>query len=209
MVEVLVVIGIIAVLTVLITPAFQNVLSGSKLAKCSSNLRQWGLAFQQYMNDHDGYLPQQAEIAGNADTHWQELIAPYLVGDKKNWNQRNVMRAQFPCPGETIPGGIVYGGSYYIRTQLLQADGSYKQNSTAPKKLANLNKNLSDFVLLAENYTGEFWDTAPKSNPTLGGIDYTRHRIGGKNVSNFLFADFHIEPLSYQQTLTRPAITLP
>lgn len=200
LIEILIVAGIITVLAALSMPAFKNVLSGSKLTKCSSNLRQWGMGFQMYMNDHDGYFPQQAEVAGNADTHWQELIAPYVVGDRKNWSQRNVMRTDFACPGEKVAGGIVYGGNIYLRPT---------QYNKAPQKLISLNHKFSDFALLADNYTGEFWTTVPKANPTSGGVSYSRHKVGSKDVANFLFADFHVEPLSYQQTLDRPVICMP
>jgi prepilin-type N-terminal cleavage/methylation domain-containing protein/prepilin-type processing-associated H-X9-DG protein len=200
LVELLVVIGVIAILAVLSMPAFKNVMSGSKLTKCSSNIRQWGMGFQGWMNDHDGMLPQTAEVNGNADTHWQELIAPYVVGDQVMWNKRNVMRSKFRCPGDKVPG-IVYCSTHYL---------SPLRYNKAPLKLINIDKKLSDCLLLTENYTGEIWDTRPDTEKPAGGrIDYMRHRVGGKDVANILFADFHVEPLSYQQTLDRPVICNP
>jgi len=200
LVEMAVVAGIICVLAVLSMPAFKNVLASSKLAKCAGNLRSWGMGFQAYMNDNDGFLPQQAEVSGNADTQWQELIAPYVVGNEKIWNSRNAMRTRFRCPGDKTTG-IVYGSTHYL---------SPLRYNKAPAKLLTLNQKLSEYVLLGENYTGEFWDTRPDSDTPAGGrIDYSRHRIGANKVANFLFADFHVEPLTYQQTLDRPVITVP
>jgi prepilin-type processing-associated H-X9-DG protein len=195
-----VVAGIICVLAVLSMPAFKNVLASSKLAKCSSNLRQWGLGFQGYMNDNDGFLPQKAEVTGNADTHWQELIAPYVVGEQKIWNSRNAMRTSFRCPGDKTTG-IVYGSTHYL---------SPLRYSKAPLKLSALNQKLSDYLLLGENYTGELWDTRPDTDIPAGGrVDYNRHVVGGKKTANFLFADLHVEPLTYQETLQRPVVTVP
>jgi len=200
LVEMAVVAGIICVLAVLSMPAFKNVLASSKLAKCAGHLRSWGMGFQTYMNDNDGFLPQQAEVSGNADTHWQELIAPYVVGNEKIWNSRNAMRTRFRCPSDKTTG-IVYGSTHYL---------SPLRYNKAPAKLLTLNQKLSEYVLLGENYTGEFWDTRPDSDTPAGGrIDYNRHRIGANKVANFLFADFHVEPLTYQQTLDRPVITVP
>jgi prepilin-type processing-associated H-X9-DG protein len=200
LVEMAVVAGIICVLAVLSMPAFKNVLASSKLTKCASNLRQWGLGFQGYMNDNDGRLPQQAEVTDNADTHWQELIAPYVVGNEKMWNSRNALRTRFRCPGDKTTG-IVYGSTHYL---------SPLRYNRAPVKLVSLNQKASDFLLLGENYTGELWDTRPGGDtPTGGRVDYNRHVMGKNKVANFLFADFHIEPLTYEQTLQRPVISVP
>jgi prepilin-type N-terminal cleavage/methylation domain-containing protein/prepilin-type processing-associated H-X9-DG protein len=200
LIELLIVVGIITILAVLSMPTFKNVLSGSKLAKCSSNMREWGMGFQMYMNDHDGFLPQQAEHLGDPDSNWQELIAPYVTGGEKIWNFRNALRARFRCPGDKTTG-IVYGSTHYL---------SPLRYNKAPAKLISLNQKLSDFLLLGENYTGEFWDTRPDGNPAAGGrIDYNRHSSGKSKIANFLFADFHVEPLSYQQTLDRPVVVIP
>ncbi len=200
MVETLVGISILAILVALLVPGIRVSIERANLTKCASNLRQWGMGFQAYMNDNDGYLPQQAEVAGQSDTNWQELIAPYLTGDQKNWNYRNVLRAKFRCPGDKTTG-IVYGGTLYLRRL------NYNK---APAKLTALNQRHSDFVLLSENYTGEFWDLRADSTPPTGGrIDYGRHKVGGKTVANFLFADFHVEALSHQQAIDRPVLTVP
>jgi len=202
LIELLVSIGIIAILAALTLPALNNARRSAGLVKCTSALQQWGQGFQLYCNDHDGFLPEQAEVSADSNTQWQEMIAPYVIGDAGTANYRRfVLRQKLRCPYAQADG-IVYGGNTYLRPT---------QYSKAPPKIVSINQKLSDFVLLAENYTGEFWTTAPFTgkggNPAR--IDYTRHTVGGKNVANILFADFHIEPLSYQQTLDRPAITLP
>lgn len=199
LVEILVTVAIIGILATLLFPTVSRIKDNANLTKCSSNLRQWGIAYQLYMADHDGLLPQQERVLSDPNTHWQNLIAPYVMGGTKTYLSID-LRTKFRCPNDKTTG-IVYGCSYYL------SPPNYAQ---APAKLINLNKKLSDFILMAENYTGEFWNTAPAATPLTGGyIDYTRHKSGGKNVSNILFADFHIEPLSYEQTLSRPATTVP
>lgn len=199
LIELLVAIGIVLLLASLGFPAAKRVLDNAKFTKCSSNLRQWGLGYQSYMNDHDGYFPQQAEVGTNADTQWQEQIAPYLVGFSTATGKRFTMRLRYGCPSDknrTVD--IAYGGNTYLRPT---------QYAKAPPKLISLNQKLANFALMAENYTGEFWDTHAWNGST--GLDYTRHTVGSKSVANFLFADMHVEALSYDDTLKRPVVTIP
>lgn len=201
LIEILVVMVILAVLAAALVPLITGIKARANQTVCAGNLRQWGIGYQSYMGDNNGFLPQQAEVAGNSDTSWQELIAPYVIGDEvKIWNRRNALRAKFRCPGDKTTG-IVYGCSHYF---------SPIRYNRAPSKLLNLKHKVSDLVLMSENYTGEFWDTRADNLPAAGGrIDYSRHKVGGKNVANILFVDFHIEALSYRQTLDRPLRSIP
>jgi len=199
LIELITVIGIVLVLAALVVPAASKMTESAKLTKCLNVMKQWGTGFQLYMTDNDGKLPQAAEVADNADTQWQEKIAPYLVGNEGVVNkQRFIMRARYFCPADKQKGGIVYGGNTYLRPT---------QYGKAPLKLININAKKHDFMLLGENYTGEIWDPRPRTPQT--GVDYARHKVGKKAVSNFLFADFHVEALSYQDTIDRGVICIP
>lgn len=56
MAEVLVTIGIIAVLICLLVPAVSTAVDSARTVKCLSNLRQIGMAITTYANDHNGCL---------------------------------------------------------------------------------------------------------------------------------------------------------
>ena len=76
LVELLVVIGIIAVLVSILLPSLNRAREQAKRAKCLNNLRQIGMAFVMYNNENKGWYPFHAD--GNAKyaedwIHWQQI----------------------------------------------------------------------------------------------------------------------------------------
>jgi prepilin-type N-terminal cleavage/methylation domain-containing protein len=57
LVELLIVIGIIAVLAALLFPAFQTTLEKARRMNCANNLRQLWASFSSFAQDNEGYLP--------------------------------------------------------------------------------------------------------------------------------------------------------
>ena len=89
LVELLVAIGIIAVLAALLFPVFKNVRDRAKVTQCSNNLQQLGVAFQQYLQDNAQRYPgggQYQEWANGG--HW--------VGADQNGNNNSGTNAGAP-----------------------------------------------------------------------------------------------------------------
>src|SRR5271155_2106649 len=59
LVELLVVIGIIAVLVGILLPALNKARAQAMLVQCQSNLRQWGIGVTNYVSTYNGALPQK------------------------------------------------------------------------------------------------------------------------------------------------------
>jgi prepilin-type N-terminal cleavage/methylation domain-containing protein/prepilin-type processing-associated H-X9-DG protein len=55
--ELLVVVGIVAILAGMAYPVYQRTSQGGKAAACISNLRQIGVGLNSYLNDHDMRMP--------------------------------------------------------------------------------------------------------------------------------------------------------
>jgi len=116
LVELLVVIAVIALLMSILMPALQRVRKMAKATICRSNVRQWGLIFKLYGEDHDAKLPQS--VAGGSlnaqEAYWIVGTLPYykakdiricpstkVVREPEDWSHGST----FACWGPFKSGG--------------------------------------------------------------------------------------------------------
>lgn len=80
LVELLVVIGIIALLIAILMPALQKARSAAQTISCASNMRQIGLAFQMYAADNKNIIaPASIYYSSPAISwSWDDYLSPYL-----------------------------------------------------------------------------------------------------------------------------------
>jgi prepilin-type N-terminal cleavage/methylation domain-containing protein len=79
LVELLVVIGLVAVLLGILLPVLAGAREGSRSTICLSNLRQLGMALQRYSDDQNGYLVPF--ITGTNARSWEIKTWPQLLYD--------------------------------------------------------------------------------------------------------------------------------
>lgn len=79
LIELLVVISIIAILAAILFPVFARVRENARSTSCLSNMKQMGLAIEQYKQDYDGFYPFGGRVEGGGVTNWYEaFLDPYV-----------------------------------------------------------------------------------------------------------------------------------
>ena len=161
LIELLIVIAIIAILAAILFPVFAKAREKARQTTCASNLKQLGLAFTQYAQDNDEYLPI---VHSNGTTNktgcWSSDIYPYVKS-----------AGAYSCPDDPIaPSGAYTPISYCYNFNL---GGIYASNATAYPNGAMLPKLLapSSTVLLFEviYYVGQPGLPADTSGPVSRG----------------------------------------
>ena len=95
LVELLVVIGIIALLISILLPSLNRARETANRVKCASNLRQIGTAIQLYANENRGAFPRTAYSAGLTTATWgTPYLAASMAGNVGNLDGRPVRQHQ-------------------------------------------------------------------------------------------------------------------
>lgn len=87
LVELLVVIGIIALLVGVLLPALNKARAAAQTVQCASNLRQWGMGLQMYVDANQGLLPYKGAKGYDitADVIGPAGGAPLGIADPSIW----------------------------------------------------------------------------------------------------------------------------
>src|SRR4051794_13723766 len=133
LVELLVVIGIIALLVSILLPSLSRAREQAKQVKCLSNIRQLGMAFVMYTNSNKGWFPKSAPNTGHQPEDWiywqsgldldESAIAPYM--------SRPANAEFFRCPSDDNATTRTYKYSYVVnkRCSCISASSSNPPDS--------------------------------------------------------------------------------
>ncbi|BDI30316.1 hypothetical protein CCAX7_23670 [Capsulimonas corticalis] len=184
LIELLVVIAIIAILAAILFPVFAKAREKARQISCSSNLRQIGLGFTQYVQDNDELYPAVNGASNNINAgalqYWPYAIYPYIKST-----------GVYRCPDDTQPNANSYVANNYSSLQslaaipapsvtILAADGSSSGTDAnkAPTNTATGNGLNADYSLWCEGWR-------------LVNSDHGISRHMGR--ANFLYFDGHVK----------------
>ena len=119
LIELLVVIAIIAILAAMLLPVLARAKEKARSAQCACNLRQWGLAYRLYADDHDDFLPRRGQgvqqlAQVNRPEDWFNALPVYFgLLSFQQMVTNNVTPAAhsqsvFICPSADDPGGTYF-----------------------------------------------------------------------------------------------------
>ncbi|MEM6561738.1 MAG: prepilin-type N-terminal cleavage/methylation domain-containing protein, partial [Planctomycetota bacterium] len=101
LVELLVVIGIIALLIAILLPSLQAARETASSVKCLSALRQHGTSLTMYVNDNNNVVVPLQTRPSDWDTKWWELLLPYAQASdetRQDLSESASDTIQWGCP---------------------------------------------------------------------------------------------------------------
>lgn len=214
LVELLVVISVLALLLALLSPAIALVRDQARSTRCAASLRQLGLAFGGYANDHEGVVIPTSRFTWNTSFSfgeypygvlWHVFAQPYLERSTERAADNLKAGVVWGCPvwrGRVDGSGIINGGwTGYGRNFVLRGPTDVHLDSelTASEwgwpggyvefDLANI-ATPSSRILAGDSIDWHLFpdpNGAPGTWPAWSG-DPQRHR----GRANYLFCDLHV-----------------
>jgi prepilin-type N-terminal cleavage/methylation domain-containing protein/prepilin-type processing-associated H-X9-DG protein len=217
LVELLVVIGIIALLVAMLLPALNRAKESAKVVQCASNLRQLGMAFVGYAQDHKNRFPPNVGAT-----------APPGMPINQAWYDADKIGKYVPRYAAPAAGSPTLGGGMMICPSDEDAVRSYSQNwystcYTSPSAMAlaagppptglffNYGvKQSTQMILVAEAYAiAANTDTPPqyRAAPAIGLHGPTAGRkfgvAGGSGQAPARFGPIESEVAFYRHRLSK------
>ena len=214
LVELLVVIGIIAILVAILLPALQGAKKKAQAIQCASNMRQIYTFCIMFANDNKGHLPRPHGVPELSSSiphqktcvwlHIRENAAGYADMDDNAgvlWRyipNGDARRNLIMCPGDASDGEIVSGWqqdpalgrnySYSMNHLIMQVDKDFVRN-TAPLpgiRISTVMQSAAKIMIYEELAPNDTYCVAPDLFAGGAGADLPTARHGNREALNAL-----------------------
>ena len=220
LVELLVVIAIIAVLAALLLPALARAKARARQVECLSRHKQWALAFHEYVEDNEGWLPREgyhnngevlwnnwSEVQNAASKDvWYNALASYVSvrpassyakpAERLSFYERNSF---FHCPGAPFPKAT-RSVAYQIAIFSIAMNSQFIEAPDVPTVKLERVKNTSQTVLLLDNLLEDETPVTDQQEKTnLGQPSAYANRFAGRRHGRaglMTFVDGHSEAVA-------------
>lgn len=203
-IELLVVVGIIALLATMLLPLLNGARIKARTAACANIEKQWGMAFEMYSADNNGVLFYQDSGTNTWDdptiNNGKESnpYVEYFGGDKRSPTDKMLrMRACPAVVANMTPGQLLTTGPHNYSLSLPYtfqgAIGWQQPKANSAGTYINLRglPKPSEYLILMDTENGGTLSAGKLVNNTKN----IRDRHG--NTFNVLFGDFHVENVPY------------
>ena len=127
LVELLIVIGIIAVLIAILLPALNKARDAARVLACLANVRQIEFGAMLYANNNKDWLPPGDNSPSGQDYNWPLAIAPYVGGANSGSSPTGVVKwpAIYKCPNAAFPdlGTVHYSANAIVMPDVTRTYG--------------------------------------------------------------------------------------
>lgn len=195
-VELLVVIGLIALLIGLLLPALAKARDQSKAAQCASQLHQLYLAQTFYSNDNRGHFTPV--MFGLDEDKWQWLLMKYAGKD-----QQQLSRTLYLCPAsdaEQVTRARItgYGVNSFVMLPSWQTRRDRKCNSSEIILMGEKTLQTDDYLTTDDGYflmhrdgmDTDWWVRI------LGHRSRSSYRHARGTIANMVMLDGHVVPMT-------------
>jgi prepilin-type N-terminal cleavage/methylation domain-containing protein len=198
LVELLVVLGIIALLIALLMPVLAKARAQSKYIACQSNLRQIGQMMIIYANNNGGWLfPYGGIEEDDVRQRWFiYVLKPRTPLDPNSQNVQDWTPPIMLCPADDPNPGNYH--SYVLNHHLMEHNIRYSSHPpggiTADHAVVAGEKKTTETYYFIETFDGP-----PPYSTYEQEIETYRHGVG--LGSNYLYLDMHVDPHGPVETL--------
>jgi prepilin-type N-terminal cleavage/methylation domain-containing protein/prepilin-type processing-associated H-X9-DG protein len=184
LVELLVVIGIIALLISILLPSLKKARKAAVAVECQSNMRQLNLALTMYIQDHKQRFPRTGMVSAPEDLRWMGFF----------------QRGKYVYPTDRCPesGGDPSVGPpesllTYAYNQALGHEDWNGYGTDTPVRLGKLSS--AEIITFCESYGWYFWNSiygqgAPCGLPMSSGGRLSEPHDKAQNIA---YLDGHVE----------------